>query len=369
MRVETIEIFHVSMPMKEVWRTAFSEMTSIDSLVVRFVLDGAEGWAETAPYSAPNYCPEWCDGAFGLLRDWLAPAIVGQSVASGQTLQALLQPFKGNHFAKAGLDAAWWDARARLNGQPLWRELGGTSPTVKVGADISVLSDIEALLREVGRSVDAGFERIKLKFRPGWDVDMIRAVRERYPDAVIHIDCNCGFSLDHIPLFRELDSFGLAMIEQPLAHDDLIDHARLQRELETPICLDESIVSLDRARKAIEIDAGRWINLKVGRVGGLSNAVAIHDLCRAHDIPCWVGGMLESGVGQGASLALATLDNIQYPNDIFPSARFYETDLAVPELVLDGASVVNAPEVPGHGFVPDPDRLKRHTMNHARIDP
>lgn len=367
MQVNSIDLFRVSMPMKATWRTAFSEMSAIDSVFVRLDLNGAVGWAETAPYSAPNYCAEWADGAFDVLRDWLAPALVGKRVPDGDTVQALLKPFKGNQFAKSALDIAWWDASARLDGKPLWQAIGGRSPTVTVGADISVQDDIEMLAGEVGRALEAGFARVKLKFRPGMGAETIQALRQRFPEAVMHIDCNSGFTLDDLALFHELDRCGLAMIEQPLAHDDLIDHARLQRELQTPLCLDESIVSIDKARKAIEIDAGRWINLKVSRVGGLTNAIAIHDLCQDRNIPCWVGGMLESAVGQGPSLALATLHNIKYANDIFPSARFYDEDVSEPEITLSGSSTVTAPGRSGHGFAPNPERLRQCTIRHTRV--
>lgn len=367
MHIEEIELFRVAMPMKEVWRTAFSDEENIDSVIVRLVADGFEGWGETAPYRLPQYSPEWAGGAFALLRDCLAPLLVGREVDSGPALQALLRGFKGNPFAKAGLDNAWWDAAAKRAGQPLWRFLGGAEPQVTVGADISVMNDLDALVETVRKVQAAGFKRTKLKFRPGWGLEMVARVREAFPEAVIHVDCNSGFTLEDLPMFRELDKFGLAMIEQPLAHDDLIDHARLQAALETPLCLDESIVSLDRARKAIEIGACGWINLKHGRVGGLTNAIAIHDLCAERGIPCWVGGMLESAIGQGPSLALATLGNIHYPCDIFPSSRFYTRDVAEPEITLSGPSEVRASDAPGHGFRPVPERLAQCTLEHSVI--
>lgn len=365
MRIEEIELFRVAMPMKEVWRTAFSDEHNIDSVIVRMVADGHEGWGETAPYSMPRYSPEWAGAAYMLLRDCLAPMLLGRDVDSGQTLQELLRGFKGNPFAKAGLDNAWWDAAARRAGQPLWRFIGGTGARVTVGADISVMNDLDALIEAVGRAQDAGFRRTKLKFRPGWGLEMVARVREAFPDAVLHVDCNSGFTLDDLPMFRELDRYGLAMIEQPLAHDDLIDHARLQQALQTPLCLDESIVSLDRARKAIDIGACGWINLKHGRVGGLTQAIAIHDLCAARGIPCWVGGMLESAIGQGPSMALATLPNIGYPCDVFPSSRFYAEDVAEPEIVLSAPSEIEAPGTPGHGFRPVPERLAGCTLEHC----
>ncbi len=368
MRIEEIELFHVAMPMREPWRTAFSEEVAIDSILVRMAGEGAEGWGETAPYRMPQYSPEWAAGAFLLLRDVLAPALVGREIPSGGALQDLLRPFKGNPFAKAGLDLAWWDLEAKLAGQPLWRLIGG-GPRLTVGADIAVMANIDDLLAAVGRALDEGFRRIKLKFRRGWGVEMVARVRDAFPDAVIHVDCNSGFTLDDLPMFRELDRFDLAMIEQPLAHDDLIDHARLQAALDTPICLDESIVSLDRARKAIDIGACGWVNLKHGRVGGLTNAIAIHDHCAERGVPCWVGGMLESAVGQGPSMALATLPNIRYPNDIFPTARLYETDLAEPEVVLSGPSEMTIPDAAGHGFRPNDERLASVTVARASVRP
>lgn len=367
MKVAEIELFRVAMPMKEPWRTAFSEETAIDAVLVRIRADGVDGWGETAPYRQPQYSPEWADGAFILLRDVLGPCLLGRDIASGQALQEILQPFKGNQFAKAGLDNAWWDAQAKLEDEPLWRLIGGRSPTVTVGADIPVMDEVTELLAAVDRAINAGFRRVKLKFRRGWGVEMVARVREAFPDATIHVDCNCGFSLMDLPMFRELDQLDLAMIEQPLAFDDLLDHARLQAELVTPICLDESIVSVDRARKAIDIGACRWVNIKPSRVGGLTNAIALHDYCRERGVPCWVGGMLESAVGQGPALALATLPNMQYPADVFPSSRLYEQDLSEPEIVLSAPSEVAAPETPGHGFRPVAERLARRTLQRALL--
>lgn len=369
MRIEAVELYRVSMPMKAVWRTAFGEETHIDSVLVRLQAEGAEGWGETAPYRLPNYSPEWAGAAFALMRDAMAPRLVGREVGSGAELQELLRPLKGNHFAKAGLDNAWWDTAAVLADEPLWRFIGGTGPTVQAGADIPVLDGVGELLDSIGTALAAGFRRVKLKYRPGWGVDVVRRVRETYPDAVMHVDCNSGFTLGDMQMFRDLDALGLAMIEQPLAHDDLIDHARLQAELRTPLCLDESITSLDRARKAIDIGACGWINLKPGRVGGLTNAIAIHDHCRDRGIPCWVGGMLESAVGQGPSIALATLPNNKYPADVFPSDRLYAEDMSAPDVVLSGPSEVTAEDAPGHGYRPVAERLRACTVERALVTP
>lgn len=367
MLVEEIELFRVAMPMKEPWRTAFSEEVAIDAVFVRMRGEGMDGWGETAPYRLPQFSPEWAPGAFALLRDAMAPRIVGQQIASGLDLKSCLRDFKGNQFAKAGLDNAWWDLQAKLQGLPLWKLIGGTGPQLTVGADIAVMDRIDDLLEAVRLSQAQGFRRVKLKFRRGWGVEMVARVREANPDAVIHVDCNSGFTLEDAPMFRELDRFGLAMIEQPLAYDDLIDHAALQSELKTPICLDESITSVERARKAIDIGACGWINLKPGRVGGLTEAILIHDLCAQRQVPCWVGGMLESSVGQGPAMALSTLANIKYPCDIFPSSRLYDEDVSEPRIELSGASQITAPDTPGHGFSPNLGRLKGCTLEHAIV--
>lgn len=367
MLIERIDLYRVAMPLLYPWRTAYGEDAVIESILVKLTAGQHIGWGEASPLAAPLYSPEWAAGVFATMRQWLAPRLVGQDLQSGQQLQQLLCPVKGNQFAKGGLDLAWWDLHAQELGQPLYRVLGGSNPVVTVGADFGVMDRIEDLVKSVTAAVAAGFKRIKLKFRPGWDLPMLRAVRQACPDAVIHIDCNSGYRLADVPLFRAVDEFNLAMIEQPLAHDDLLDHAALQQQIRTPICLDESITSVDRVRQALEIGACKYVNIKPGRVGGLTNAVAIHELCQRHGTPCWVGGMLESAVGVAHCVALGTLPGFTYPADVFPTSRFYKQDLAEPEIVLSGVSQVTALDRPGIGTVPDPDRLQRLTVEHAAI--
>lgn len=362
MRIEKIDVFHVAMPLKRPWKTAFSEEYAIDSVLVRLTSDNGIGWGEAAPYATPQFCPEWASGCFHLIRDVFAPALVGRKIENGHDLQRELIRFKGNHFAKGAIDTALWDLLAKLQNKPLWQLIGGAAPEIAVGADIPVQENVEKLVRDVGEALRAGFARTKMKFRPGSGVKMIASVREAYPDAVIHIDCNCGFTLDDLPMFKELDKLELEMIEQPLAYDDLLDHAKLQENLNTPICLDESITSVQRASKAIEIDAARWINIKHGRVGGLTNALDLYNLCQERGVPCWIGGMLESFVGQGPSLALATLPGIGYAADIFPDGRLYERDLSEPAILLSVPGAVLASDRPGHGFQPNMDRLDEYLV-------
>ena len=357
MRIDDISVFHVAMPLLDPWKTSFGEMRSVDTVLVRLSSDGETGWGEAAPYAVPQFCPEWAGGCFQLIANVFRPLLVGQDVASAEELQARLRPFKGNHFAKAAVDLAWWDLSTRRAGVPLWRAIGGETSEIAVGADIPVQPDRERLLALVAAALEAGYPRVKLKFRPDSGVGMVEAVRAAFPDAVVHIDCNAGFTLDDLPLFRDLDRLGLAMIEQPLASDDLVDHARLQAALQTPICLDESITSVDRARKAIDIDAARIVNIKHGRVGGLTNAVEIATLCRARGIPFWIGGMLESAVGQGPSMALATLPGVGYAADIFPDGRLYVRELSAPAVRLVSPGRMAVPDVPGCGFRPLPERL------------
>lgn len=362
MKIRRIELYRVAMPLVYPFRTAFGNDDTIESVLVKMVSDDGYGWGESAPWRTPGYSPEWAAGMYLLLRDILAPLLLGQEISSGDALQARLSGCKGNRFAKAGLDLAWWDLEARRLALPLWSLLGGTRQTVDVGADFGIMEDLDGLLAVIDTAVRTGFTRVKLKYRPGWEEEMVATVRAAFPTTTFHVDCNSAYRIGDAPMFTRLDRYELAMIEQPLEHDDLIDHATLQRQLDTPICLDESIVSAAHARKAIEIGACRWVNIKPGRVGGLTEAVAIHNLCREAGIPCWIGGMLESSVGAMHCLALATLPNILYPSDVFPTERFYARDLGMPPMTLSGPGQMTAPATPGAGAEPDLEQLARLTL-------
>jgi len=249
----------------------------------------------------------------------------------------------------------------------LWKILGGRSNVATAGADFGVMDNIPQLLDSISEANGQGYKRIKLKYRPGWDLDMIRQVRTKFPDTVIHIDCNSCYSLKELEMFKELDNYNLAMIEQPLAHDDLIDHATLQSHLKTPICLDESIVSADKARKAIQAGACRWVNIKLGRVGGITNALEVNRICEREGVPCWVGGMLESAIGSSHNIAFSTLENMKYPCDIFPTSRFYKQDLGTPAIEHSGPSQFEAFGEPGIGVCPDEQLLEELVMEQIEI--
>ncbi|QDU25711.1 o-succinylbenzoate synthase [Anatilimnocola aggregata] len=373
MKIDRIDLFHVAMPLISPWRTAYGEDASIHAVLCRMTSGSLVGWGESSPLAAPCYSPEWGGGIFAVCRDWLAPALLGQDVTSGEDLQRRIGHFKGNPFAKAVLDTAWWSLASRVQNKPVHELLGayaGCTPRdeVAVGADFGVLDTVDELLPCIDAAVKDRFPRIKLKFRPGWDLPMLRAVRERHPTHPIHIDCNSGYRLSDLPLFQQVDELNLAMIEQPLQHDDLVDHAQLQRSIRTPVCLDESLITLRQAQQAIALGSCRYANIKPGRVGGLTNAVQLHNEFQRAGIPCWVGGMLESAAGAALCVSLAMLPNFTYPADIFPSSRFYHQDLSDPPLELirtrEGLPGVRAPrELPE----PNSDRLSRVTVQRASL--
>lgn len=365
MRIDRIEIFRVAMPLAHPFTTSFARQDCIETILVKMCSGGHYGWGEAAPGQNPGYSAEYAGGAFPVVRDFLAPLLLGHDIRAGDELQGRLACVTGNNFAKASLDLAWWDLHSRSLGQPLWRVLGGQRTTVEVGAAFGITDTVGALLDCIADAVAAGYRRVKLKYGPGWELDVLREVRRSFPSTRFHVDCNSAYTLADTDMLSRLDDFDLEMIEQPLAEDDLIDHATLQRRLRTPICLDESITSLARARKAKEIGACYWINIKPGRVGGLTNAVAIHDFCDSVGIPCWVGGMLESSLGASHCAALATLPNFVYPSDICPADRFYKQDLASPPIVLAGPSTIEVSPAPGCGAEPDPDRLRALMLEHA----
>ena len=371
MRIDAIELRHVAMPLLSPWKTASHEASAIHAVFARLESDGVSAWGEAAPLSDPTYSPEWAATAFTTMESWLAPALLGEVISSGSELQERLAIFKGNYFAKGALDCAWWALDAKLAGAPLHRHVGGVHDRIEIGADFGVAESFDTLIGQIGGALEEGFRRVKLKFRPGWDVEMVAAVRSAFPDLVCHVDCNSGYTLGDVELFKKLDEFELAMIEQPLAFDDLLDHAKLAQQIETPICLDETIVSTDRARHAIELGACSWINIKHGRVGGITNAIAINELCMDAGIKCWVGSMLESAVGSALSVAVASREHVHYPADVFTTERHYAEDLAEPEVSFErpasGGVFALAPETAGIEPAPQPERLEAATIAKALL--
>ena len=369
MKIDRIELFHVAMPLISPWRTAYGEDSVVESVLCRITSGSVDAWGESCPLAAPCYSPEHAAGVFETAARWMAPQVIGREIHSGEELQQRLSIFKGNPFAKAVLDCAWWNLHSQIENRPLHELLGASRDVVPVGDDFGVLDTVDELLKKIAGAVQQGFPRIKLKFRPGWDLPMLRRVRQEFPTAVFHIDCNSGYTIRDLDMFRQIDDLHLAMIEQPLNYDDLVDHAQLQRAIRTPVCLDESIASVRHVEKALELQSCQFVNIKPGRVGGLTNAVKIHDLCRAAAIPCWVGGMLESAVGAAQCVSLAMLDNFTYPADIFASARYYVEDLASHPIVLTDVDGVPSVKAYTQMPVPHPVRLRQMTVQRRVIEP
>jgi O-succinylbenzoate synthase len=302
-----------------------------------------------------------------VLRDFLVPAVLGQDVASPADVVTRFRRVRGHPMARAGLENAVWDLLAQAQEVLLANLLGGSRDRVPVGVSVGIEPTLELLLDRVAQHVAEGYGRVKLKIKPGWDVDVVRAVRERWPDLPLQVDANCAYTPADAPILREMDDFDLLLIEQPLHHEDIVDHAALQGQLHTPLCLDESIRSPEHARWALDIGACRVINIKVGRVGGLTAARQTHDLCAARSVPVWCGGMLETNVGRATNVALATLPNFMLPGDISASARYYREDVAEPDFVLNDDSTLSVPGGPGLGVRVIPERLAAVRLRHLAL--
>jgi O-succinylbenzoate synthase len=367
MKIDAIDVYWMKLPLAFVWKTSYADQSVTDTILVRMEGGGHEAWGESCPPFIPGYSAEHTLAVFHTLREHMVPRIIGQDIETAQDLLDRLAFVKGNQFARAALDIAWWVLDAKRRGLPLHRALGGTADRVAVGADFGIQDSLDLLMEKIQGAIDAGFPRVKLKFRPGWDLFMVEAVRSTFPDFTFHIDCNAAYTPADTELFRKLDRFRLAMIEQPLADDgmSLVNHADLQQRIETPVCLDESAQSLAHVHAAIRLKSCRVVNIKMARVGGLTESREIAALCARHGIPCWVGGMLESAIGGAICAELATLPNFTYAGDIFPSSYFYTNDLGKPEIVLSGRGEVATSRVPGIAQAPDPELLKRWTAEHV----
>jgi o-succinylbenzoate synthase len=368
MRIERIELRLVRLPLVRAFTTSSSTKGHIAHILVRVVADGVVGWGECASPSDPYYCPETTETCWHLLADFLGPLVLGRGWETIDDLVRHYRAVKGNNFAKAGLEMACWDAMARRDGRPLAELLGGTRAEIHSGVSLGIEREVGTLLDLIDGYLAEGYRRIKLKIGPGRDVEVVRRVRERHPDIALQVDANSAYTLDDIETLRRLDDFGLLLIEQPLAHDDIIDHARLQAALRTPICLDESIHSADDARKALDLGACRVINIKVSRVGGLREARRVHDVCRERGVPVWCGGMHEFGVGRAANVAVASLPGFTLPGDISGSDKYYREDLVEPP-IRAVAGAVAVPRGAGIGHEPALERIARHTLRERVLTP
>jgi O-succinylbenzoate synthase len=366
MKILEVELRIVRLPLVRPFQTSSSRKEHLDHILVKVMTDQADGWGECASPSDPYYCPETTETCWHILNDFLVPAVLGKEWTSIEQLTGFYRQVKGNRFARAGLEMACWDASGKATGRSLRESLGGTRPEILSGVSLSIERNVETLCEQIDRYLEEGYRRIKLKIAPGWDVDLVRAVRTRYPDVPLQVDANSAYTLDDIETLRALDDFNLLLIEQPLAHDDIIDHATLQARLSTPVCLDESIHSAEDARKALDLKACRVINIKVSRVGGLLEAKKIHDLCQSRGIPVWCGGMHEFGIGRAANVAISSLEGFTLPGDVSGSDKYYRHDIVEPPIIANqGAiSMFNGP---GLGVEVLLDRVESSTLRTQRI--
>mgnify|MGYP006079535499 CR=1 FL=1 len=330
MKIEELHIYHVSMPLIDPWITSYGADYEIHSILINGVSDGYDAWSETCALELPMYSYESANSIYYNLSEVFGKKIINNSYETPKQLNNDLGLYKGNPFAKAGLEILWWALSSEIDKLPLHKLIGGTRNEVIAGADFGVEKDIDTLLKKIQIAVDDNTPRVKLKIKKGWDTKVLEAVSSTFPKTLFHVDCNGGYSLEDLEFFKSIDKIGLAFIEQPFEPDDLLEHSKLSKILETPICLDESINSVQKAKQALEIEACKYINIKPGRVGGISNSLEINNLAEECGVPTWVGGMLESALGVSICIALATLDNFTYPGDLFPSSRFYKNDLCEP---------------------------------------
>lgn len=352
LQLERVELREIELPLKAPFETSFGRVSRRRILLVKvFDRHGRSGYGECVAGDTPFYNHETVDTAWLMTTKFIVPLLEAARIRSAGQVSRALAPIRENRMAKAGVEAAIWDLEAKIAEQPLWRHIGGTQAEIACGVSVGLQDSIEALLEKVNREIEAGYQRIKIKIKPGKDALLVEAVRRQFPGITLSVDANSAYSLEtDCPLLKQLDDFGLLMIEQPLAPGDLLDHARLQRGLETSICLDESILCLANARHAHELGACRIINIKLGRVGGYSEAMDIQAFAAAHGMPVWCGGMLEAGVGRAHNIALSTLPGFTLPGDVSASERYWEEDIIEPPVTVSPAGTIEAPAGAGIGF-------------------
>ena len=368
MKLERITLRQIRMPLVHFFETSFGRTTERHIILVEVQGEGASGWGEVTAGESPFYNEEWTGSAWMILRDYAAPRVLGRELESAADVFRLTAHIRGHNMARGGLETAVWDLAARLDGVPLWKKIGGGARReIPCGVSIGIQDTVEQLLEKIERELAAGYQRIKIKIKPGWDVNVVRRVRERFPGIKLMADANSAYTLADADHLRQLDDFYLMMIEQPLSHDDIIDHAELQRKLQTPICLDECIRTAHHAEQAIRLGACGIINIKLGRVAGFREAKRVHDVAQAAGIPVWCGGMLEAGVGRAHNVALATLPNFVLPGDVSASQRYWKRDIIHPAVETTPQGTIAIRDEPGFGYALDHDYIRAITVREESI--
>lgn len=368
MEINKIVLRRMNLKLKSPFQTSFGTQTEREFIVVEAHNGEQIGYSECVAMSQPIYNEETVKTAWHMMEDFLIPMLYRKgSIAHPDEVTEIFKPIRKNNMAKAALDGAVWDLYAKEKNIPLATALGGTKNEIEVGVSIGIQENLDALLRVVDGFIHQGYRRMKIKIMPGKDVEMIKGARERFPDIPMMADANSAYSLKDVDVLKELDQYNLMMIEQPLASDDIIDHAKLQAQMNTPICLDESIHSLEDARKAVELGSCKIINIKIGRVGGLTESKRIHDYCASQNIPLWCGGMLESGIGRAHNIAITTLQNFVLPGDTAASSRYWHEDIISPGVVVSEKGTIVVPEAPGIGYQPVESLLDKYTLEKKEI--
>lgn len=367
MKVEAITLREIQMPLVHFFETSFGRTYSRRILLVTAHCEGVDGWAESVAAENPFYSDEWVDTAWSTIRSFLGPAIIGKTIGQGRESCALMAQVRGHRMAKAALENAVWDAEAKQKRQPLWKLLGGSRREIHCGVSIGIQDSIEQLQDRIASELAAGYRRIKVKVKPGWDVNVLERIRSRWPDILLSCDANSAYRLAELEHLRKFDQFNLLMIEQPLWNDDIYFHARLQKQLRTRICLDESIRNARDAETALELGACGIINIKVGRVGGFTEAKSVHDVCQSHNIPVWCGGMLESGVGRVHNIALSSLENFRLPGDVSASKRYWKEDIIEPEVEVSPIGTISISDEPGTGYRVREDLIEKLTVRKETV--
>jgi len=362
MKIEAITLREIRMPLVHFFETSFGRTTQRSILLVTLHGGGLNAWGECVAGENPFYSSEWVDSAWVTIAQFLAPAVLGKDFSTAGECRPLLAHVKGHRMAKAAIENALWAAEAEEKNVPLWKLLGGTRRQIECGVSIGIQDSVEQLLEKVETELAAGYRRIKVKVKPGWDVKVLERIRARWPEILLSCDANSAYRLDDFEHLKRFDEFNLLMIEQPLWNDDFFFHARLQKQIKTAICLDESIRHGRDVAAALGLGACRIVNIKVGRVGGFREALWINDVCSAHGVPVWCGGMLETGIGRAHNIALSTLENFRLPGDVSASKRYWKEDIIEPEVEVTREGLINVPDSPGTGYRVREDLIDRLTV-------
>jgi O-succinylbenzoate synthase len=369
--IEKIELFLCRLPLVHFFETSFGR--SYDRTFVLIRVEGGfggkllEGWGESVAEANPYYSSETTETVWHILAGFIAPLLIGTRFAHPREVYPALKRIRGHNMAKAGVEMAIWDLYARATNQPLSKALGGTRDRIASGVSIGIQDSLDQLMSTIEKELSAGYQRIKIKIKPGWDLEAVERVRKTFGQIPLQVDANAAYTLDDAQMLARLDPFNLLLIEQPLDYDDVMDHAVLQRQITTPVCLDESIHTVRIARDAIAAKACQIINIKPGRVGGHQASIELHDLCAAHGIPVWHGGMLESGIGRAHNIHLASLPNFRLPGDIAASKRYYQPDLIDPEIDIAPDGTITVPTEPGIGVKIVKERVEKATLRHLSL--